>query len=198
MLEHRLKERLHETHERMRADGELLLVQRLDECYSLFRSRFGPDVLRRLDGERLLNRLHSTDRDSLVYWLEFKNDEEFPTRWFGGIAGGSALKYGVYKRKETDTWMTGSPRKQEELSVGEAIVIARRHRDEMIAGAEALSRLSYEASDAEYADLQRTMDRDAPKVSSTAWGHKYFSLLFPGKLDDFHVEEYGKFHLRKV
>ena len=35
-------------------------------------------MLRRLDGERLLNVLHTTDKDSLVYWLEFKNDEELP------------------------------------------------------------------------------------------------------------------------
>ena len=197
MLDDRLKERLHETHERMRADGELLSIQSLDECYSLFRSRFGPDVLRRLDGERLLNVLHANGRDSLRYWLEFKNDEEFPAN-FGGIAGGSALKYGIYKRKETDTWMTGSPRKQEELSVGGAIAIARQHRDEMIAGAEALSGLGNEATDEEYAELQRSMDGVAPKVSNTAWGHKYFSLLFPEKLDAYHVEEYGKFHLTKL
>ena len=28
--------------------------------------------------------------DSLVYWLEFKNDDEFPTRQFGSIGGGTA------------------------------------------------------------------------------------------------------------
>ena len=151
MLDHRLTRNLREAHARMLADRELLSVQRLRECYSLFRSRFGPDVLRRLDGEHLLNVLHTTDRDNLVYWLEFKNDEEFPAK-FGSIAGGSALKYGIYKRKHTDIWMTGSPRRQEELSVGDAIAIARRHRDEMVEGAEVLSRLSDEATDEEYAD----------------------------------------------
>ena len=68
----------------------------------------------------------------------------------------------------------------------------------MVAGAEALSRLADGATDEEYADLQRTMNRVAPTVSSKAWGHKYFSLLFPGKLDEYHVEEYGKFHLVKL
>jgi len=37
------------------------------------------------------------NRDSLVYWLEFKDDEEFPAS-FGSIAGGSALKFGIYRR----------------------------------------------------------------------------------------------------
>ena len=197
MLDSQVRTSLYETHARMWAAGELLSAQRLHECYSLFRSRFGPDVLRRLDGERLLNVLHTTDKDSLVYWLEYKNDEEFPAK-FGGIAGGYALKYGIYKRKHTNTWMTGSSRRQEELSVSDAIVRARRHRDEMVAGAEVLSRLSYEATDEEYAHLQRAMNSVAPKMSNTAWGHKYFSLLFPKKLDDYHVEEYGRFHLTKL
>ena len=61
MLDCRLKTSLRKTHQRMLEAGELLSVQRLNECYSLFRSRFGPDVLRRLDGERLLNVLHTTD-----------------------------------------------------------------------------------------------------------------------------------------
>ena len=30
------------------------------------------------------------------------------------------------------------------------------------------------------------MDAKAPDVSDLAWGHKYFSLLFPDKLDDYH------------
>jgi 5-methylcytosine-specific restriction enzyme B len=46
------------------------------------------------------------NRDSLVIWLEFKNDEEFPAI-FGSIAGGSALKFGIYRSKETGAWMTG-------------------------------------------------------------------------------------------
>lgn len=197
MLDCRLKTSLRETHQRMLEAGELLSVQRLNECYSLFRSRFGPDVLRRLDGERLLNVLHTTDKDNLVYWLEFMNDEELPAK-FGSIAGGSALKYGIYRRKDTGAWMTGHPRGQKELSIEDAIAVARGHRDEMVAGAEALSGLADGATDKEYADLQRTMNRVAPTVSSKAWGHKYFSLLFPGKLDEYHVEEYGKFHLVKL
>ena len=150
-----------------------------------------------LDGERLLNVLHTTDKDSLVYWLEWKNDEEFPAK-FGSIAGGSALKYGIYRRKDTGAWMTGHPRGQRELSVDDAIAVARGHRDEMVDGAEALSGLADGATDEEYADFQRTMDRVAPKVSNTAWGHKYFSLLFPEKIDPYHAEEYRKFHLTKL
>ena len=44
------------------------------------------------------------NQDSLVYWLEFKNDEELPGTNFGSIAGGSAHKFGLFRRKETGQW----------------------------------------------------------------------------------------------
>lgn len=39
------------------------------------------------------------------------------------------------------------------------------------------------------------MDRVAPDVSNSAWGHKYFALLFPAKLDDYHVESWQRYQL---
>ena len=42
------------------------------------------------------------------------------------------------------------------------------------------------------------MDEEAPTVSDLAWEHKYFSLLYPGKLDDYHVSSYGRYHLIKL
>ena len=197
MLDGRLKEKLLEAHARMQTAGELLPSRRLEECYSLFRNRFGPDALRQLDGEQLLDTMHTHGKDSLVYWLEFKNDEEFPGR-FGSIAGGSALKFGIYRKRDTGIWMTGSPQKQEELGVRDAIEIARRHRDQFVAGSEIISKLSQQAEDEEYSSLQNEMDRSAPDIGNTSWGHKYFSLLFPDKLDDYHAGEYQRFHLVKL
>ena len=42
------------------------------------------------------------------------------------------------------------------------------------------------------------MDELAPDVSRLAWGHKYFSLLFPNKLDDYHSPEWQRFILLKL
>src|SRR5664279_6099856 len=41
-----------------------------------------------------------------------------------------------------------------------------------------------------YAELQQRLQEAAPEVADSAWGHKYFSLLFPEKLDDYHVAHY--------
>ena len=197
MLDGRLKVKLLGAHSRMQTAGELLSSRDLEEYYSLFRNRFGPDALRQLDGEQLLETMHAYGKDSLVYGLEFKNDEEFPGK-FGSIAGNSALKFGIYRRKETGTWMTGSPQRQTELSVKEAIEIARRHRDQLVDGWEILSNLPCPATDEEYFSLQNELADSAPDICNSAWGHKYFSLLFPDKLDDFHTPEYQHFQLTKL
>ena len=198
ILEEKLSKELVELHKKMDAAGKLLSRQQLEQYYATFRDRFGPEVLSGLDGEVLLEILHGSGKqDSLIYWLEFKNDEEFPAN-FGSIAGGSALKFGIYFRKDTGAWMTGSPQNQREISIDEAVQIARQHRDQLLRGCELLEKLPNNASDEAYRSLQESLDQTAPDVSPTAWGHKYFSLMYPNKLDDYHVEIYQRFHLIKL
>lgn len=178
-------------------NGTLLPEPVLRRCYETFAAKFGPAALRRMDGIELLEGLHLTsNKDSLVYWLEYKNDEEMPTS-FGSIAGGSALKFGLYRRKETRKWMTGSATEQEELSLNGAIDMARRNRDQLIAAAEALEQFRLRG-DNDYAALQKDILAKAPDVADTAWGHKYLSLLFPDLLDDYHSPIHQRFHLIKL
>ena len=120
-----LAKQIREVHERLAAEGATLLPEEAARCLGLFREKFGPDVLAGLDGEALLTKMHGRGtKDSLVYWLEFKDDDEFPAR-FGGIGGGSALKFGIYQSAtETEQWMAGSPRQQRRLTLEEAIAIA--------------------------------------------------------------------------
>ena len=173
--------------------------ERLSECYALFRERFGPERLKSLDGEVLLNTMHAHgNQDSLVYWLEFKSDAEFPTRQFGSIAGGSALKFGLYKSKDSGEWMAGHPSNQVTLPLADAIAIARKHRDQLIAAVAVMQDLPSGADDQAYLALQNKLDEIAPDVCRLAWGHKYVSLLFPDKLDDFHVESFHRHNLIKL
>jgi 5-methylcytosine-specific restriction protein B len=179
--------------------GELTSPEYLREVYALFRDRFGPQKLAEMDGEALLNMMHAHgNRDSLVYWLEFKNDDEFPGTNFGSIAGGSAHKFGLFRRKDTGQWVTGSGTKEKVLTVNDAIEIARKHRDQLIAGAQLLEDLPASSDDSAYLALQRKLNEQAPDTSRLAWGHKYFHLLFPEKLDDFHNEKWQRYHLLKL
>jgi len=101
-LDTRVQQSLRTCYESLLKSGQLLTKERLSQCYALFRERFGPERLQSLDGEALLNIMHAHgSQDSLVYWLEFKSDPEFPTRQFGSISGGSALKFGFYKNKDS-------------------------------------------------------------------------------------------------
>jgi len=198
VLHEKLSQELRQRYQKLVNEEELPPLQKLAQYYATFRSRFGPEQLQQLDGETLLETLHGQGNyDSLNYWLEFKNDDELPAI-FGSIAGGSALKFGIYRRKETGIWMTGSPQKQQELTVKEAIEIARRHRDQLVRGAERLADLPDTADDAAYQVLQAQMDAACPDISDTAWGHKYFSMLYPEKLDDYHVRRYQDYHLIKL
>ena len=188
--------------EQLISEGKIYTQPQLNRYYSTFRERFGPEILRGLDGEALLSFMHDLgNRDSLVYWLEFKNDEEFDTKCFGSIAGGSALKFRIFRRKETGHWQAGSERnknKPQDISIEEVIGIAREHRDQLLEGVKLLESLPEDATDDDYALLQDQMDEMAPDVSRLAWGHKYFSLLFPDKLDDYHSTDWQRFHLLKM
>ncbi|QRK08231.1 AAA family ATPase [Archangium violaceum] len=198
MLDERLIHALKETERKLDDEGKLHSRAQLEGFYALFRERFGPERLRNLDGDELLSLMHDHGRrDGLVYWLEFKDDEEFPAI-FGSIAGGSALKFGIYRRKETGAWMTGSPHNQRELSQSEAIRIAQRHRDQLLLGARLLERFPSDGSDSDYLRLQEQLEAAAPELGDLSWSHKYWSLLFPDKLDDYHNADYQRFHLMKL
>ena len=123
-LDPRVEKSLREAHTALDVRGELLSTERLQASYAAFRSRFGPDILRALDGPVLLNTMHAHgNKESLVYWLEFKNDDEFPGPALGSIAGGSAHKFGLFRRKETGQWVTGSPGYDKNITEAEAITI---------------------------------------------------------------------------
>lgn len=195
------KQQIVEKYQELLDDGKLPPQSQLDKEYARFKERFGPSILAGLDGEALLNLMHDhSNHDSLVHWLEFKNDDEFETRRYGSIAGGSALKFRIFRRKETGTWQAGAEQgnRPNDISVEQAIEYARTHRDQLLKGVELLEELSENATDDDYAQLQDQMDELAPDVSRLAWGHKYFSILFPDKLDNFHSPEWQRYILLKL
>jgi 5-methylcytosine-specific restriction protein B len=199
MLSETKHQAITDKHRELLNDGRLYSEAAAQKYHDVFRDRFGPDVLNGLDGEPLLEFMHGQGKDSLAYWLEFKNDDELDTKRFGSIAGGSALKFRVFRRKETGAWQAGNKTNLPiDITVEEAVEYARAHRDQLLKGVQLLEQLPKDASDDDYGELQDQMDEEAPDVSRLAWGHKYFSLLFPDKLDDYHSADYQRFHILKL
>ena len=59
ILEPEIREDIQRGFSELEKDGKLLSQQKLNECYSRFRERFGPDVLMGMDGEQLLDTMHA-------------------------------------------------------------------------------------------------------------------------------------------
>lgn len=177
-------------------EGGILSNDQLNHYYELFNEKFGPEKLRSLSGENLLNTMYDlSNKDSLVYWLEFKNDEEFPTLLFGGIGGGSALKFKIYRQAETHNWKTGTPLKQVTLQLEEAIKVTENYRDQLIRASNLVKELPENASNEAYKELESDITKVAPDIGDTAWVHKYLCLIHPSKIDTFHNPNYQRFYL---
>jgi 5-methylcytosine-specific restriction protein B len=198
IIDPRIEQELRTLYKKLSAEDKLATNEQLNRYYKTFRNKFGPEKLQALEGEELLLTIKgSKEHNSLSYWLEFKNDDEFATNVFGSISGGSAHKYGLFRKGESGKWVSGPNQKEQEVSLEQALEIAREHRRQLVEGCHLLDTLPLQ-SDEDYVILQRNMNRVAPFVSDTAWGHKYFCLLYPDKLDDFHVYAYQYFHLLKL
>lgn len=174
----------------------------IDAQTNLFRERFGPGVLRSTDGEALLRLMHGRREDEprcLAYWLEYKSDEEFSCKLYGGVAGGNALKFGLYEKHPEGVWVTGTPRSPRNVSKEIAITLARGQRDELVAGSEVLAKFDpFPASDAACIALDAEMREAAPNLAGAGWAHKYWFLIHPDKLDTFHSPQWQRFHLLKL
>ena len=202
LLNSRIEADLRDRLQRGLTSGEIFTAPQLASQMSSVQERFSPSILRGMDGEALLRLMHGREDNearSLMYWLEFKNDDQFAGTQFGSIAGGSALKFGIYQRQSDASWMTGSPINQKVIDVAEAIEIARRQRNELVAGAEVLEKMPVDdMSDGTYAALQRDLERAAPDLVDSVWAHKYWFLNSPQQLDPYHWAGLQRFHLFKM
>jgi hypothetical protein len=114
-----LARQIRSTHEQLAADGQLLSADQAARCCGRFRDLFGPDVLGGLDGEALLTKMHGRGtKDSLVYWLEFKDDDEFP-------CGGQIL---VRQSRSPSSNGGGAHRRAEARRPGHGSAVGRRAR----------------------------------------------------------------------
>lgn len=187
------------TYNKMVENGKTTPVEKLENGYKLFRDKFSPEKLKNLDGELLLETMfHIGNRDGLFYWMEFKNDEEFNTFYYGSIGGGSSFKYIMFKRSSDGKWVTGNPQNPTILSVDEAIIQGRLLRDALIKGSYIIEQIKTDPTENKYNTLKQKLDEALfiekinKDLSVYGWVHKYFHMIHPDTIDDFHSTRWQK------
>lgn len=161
-----------------------------------FKERFSPDVLAKLGDNEILQKLFYTSGDNteaLCYWLEHN---AACREYFGSIAGGSSYKFGLFQKKDTGDWMTGSPQKPQVLTENQALETGKKIRDALIKGAEIIKNSTLESlSDFEKVD-DELKNVIGEQYYNLAWFHKYFFMICPDKLSGFHSNDWQNHVLR--
>lgn len=163
-----------------------------------FRRVYAPEVLEALDDEALLSSIFYTVGDNtnaLCCWLEMNKECR---AYFGSIAGGSAYKFGLFQRKETGIWTTGSPQKPQELTEEEALVLGKNIRDALVKGVRIIREATLDSLDA-YEKLDDTLNAEVgSQYYNWGWVHKYFSIICNDKLCGFHSTDWQVHVLRAL
>ncbi|MBR0473283.1 MAG: AAA family ATPase [Methanosphaera sp.] len=168
----------------------------VEEVFIRFKEQFSPEILEGLEGEDIINKifLHDSDKTTLCYNLEFSS--EFMR---GGIGGGSAFKYSLFKANKNHKWTTGSSQKQKTLSVSEAVEIGTKIRDAIVNGAKHIEKADLN-SISDYIQLEIDLNnifKECIVKPTSSWIHKYYVLIFPDKFQEIHGDAMKKDFLLK-
>ena len=169
--------------------GDLPSVEELDERLQYFREKFGYEALN-INGKDLLLKLHKKfqkeEEQSLAYWLENKNDDEFPN-YFGSIFVGSSGQFRVYFSPRDNCWKN---KDLEKISEAEAIEIAEENRDMLITASRKCEELLNGLKLENYKKFDEFLKTNYPEFHGKQWVHKYLFLMNPNKLSDIHSSRY--------
>ena len=159
----------------------------VQEQLSWFVSIYGLDQLKALSGKKLLDTMFYNDTDNkenLCYTLEMNPSIK---ENFGSIAGGSSFKFGLFFHRQKKTWMAGSPQKPKELTQDAAIQLGTEIRDNLVAGAEEISRFPEPQTKAEYEEIKKQVEKHIRLDS--IWILKYYKMIFPSYFQSVYSEE---------
>ncbi len=149
-----------------------------------FIKRFGPKVLKELNGDQLLKEMFGPgSSDSLCYWLERKQDELFDTTVFGSCRGGQPSKFWLYYSNKNSSWMKGT----EKITCAEAINVAEKIRDAILKATDFLSKNDFSG----FCDFVNNSSFDENtkiyELFKRTYIHKYLHIISPNHISDSHV-----------
>lgn len=170
----------------------------IENALETFRKAYSPDVLEALDDDSILPYMFYTAGDNtnaLCCWLEMNKECK---SYFGSISGGSAFKFGLFQKKATGEWLTGSSQKQQVLSEDEALALGKKIRDALVAGARIIQNADLNSLEA-YEKLDDDLKVNVGiQYYNLGWFHKYFSIICNDKLSGFHSDDWQMHVLRSL
>jgi len=173
-------------------------TEEIETALEEFKKAYSPEVLEALDDDAVLSTIFYTAGDNtnaLCCWLEMNRECR---SYFGSIAGGSAYKFGLFQRKETGVWTTGSPQKPQELSEEEALTLGKDIRDALVKGTRIIQEATLDSLEA-YERLDDTLKEEVgSQYYNWGWFHKYYSIICNDKLCGFHSTDWQVHVLRAL
>lgn len=150
------------------------LKKQLADGYDDFNSKYRPDLLKSLKDEEILDKifLGKGGNDNLCYYLERAKINN-P---YGGIAGGSSAKFGLYYSKKLNSWVQGKRETLQKLSIEDAIVEGKKIRDVLVKSCEYIANLDLSTLEG-YKKLEE-FKNDHP-ILKNSWVRKYLHMVFP-------------------
>lgn len=159
----------------------------IEEQRNYFKTKFSKERLEKMTPEEALeNLMNSKNRDSLVYHLEFKNDEDFNTSNFGGIGGGTAGKFTIFHSNKFNQWVKWEGNTQVPISDEAAQERAYHICQNLIKLHRYIEHSPHRTLD-NVRDMVRTIEENQALINfyQYGWVHKYFHLFYPEKISDF-------------
>lgn len=152
--------------------------------YEKFKSLFGKEIIKILEGKDLLYRLFAPkdkNPDSLKYAIEFS--KEF--HGFGRARVGENHHYFLYLPPNSDKWVKGQNYKTEEIiTEEEAIIYAGELRDKLVSLFDRIEELAPFDSVDKYKILESEFYNDS--FYTKQWVFKYMHMLYPEYFTNFY------------
>ena len=168
-------------------------VEQIEGIRAKFLDRFGPQVLQAASGKDLLEIVHGDGfSKGMFYDLEFGNTADT----FGSVAGGSSLKYKVYRAADGAFRRKGAGSTPVPCSETEAIQITEAIVGILLKGVSLADQLRLDSGNADawtqfdeevaqlHADWPGRGENEQP-ILYLGWAHKYLALVHSG-LFAFH------------
>ena len=170
----------------------------IEEALDEFKDAYSPEVLEEIDDASLLQSLFYTIGDNANALCCYLEMNKACKTYFGSISGGSAYKFGLFQKKESGRWTTGSPQKSQELSEEEALALGKSIRDLLVKGASLIDESDpHTVEDYEQLDFA-LHELLGDRFYNLGWIHKYFSIIFNDKLSGFHSTDWQVHVLRAL